>query len=102
MGSAALSLAALFFLAATRPVEAVFVAFFYALEKANGRAGEVEGFPKPIFEEALVAEVQALILVREKNEGGRRSAGLRDVVNLDLARSRRGTTFEVHGRDPAV
>ena len=58
---------------------------FLPLQKADGRAGEVEGFTKPVFQETLEAEMQRLLLVCEKNECGRLRRSLRDVENLDHA-----------------
>src|SRR6266568_6106456 len=52
------------------------------LQKPNGRAGEVEAGAELVLEKTLVAEMQALRLVGEENEGGRRSRGLRYVKNL--------------------
>ena len=48
-----------------------FAALFGALQEADGRAQEIESLAQLIFEEALVAEMQALGLIGEQNKCGR-------------------------------
>ena len=57
-------------------------ALFEALIETEGRTGEIERGAQPIFEKALIAEMERLQLIREKNEGGWRNRGLRDVEDL--------------------
>lgn len=45
--------------------------FFHALQKTDRRAGKLKMFAQTILKEALVAEMQALGLIGEKNESGR-------------------------------
>src|SRR5580658_7847126 len=77
-------------------------AFFQALGEADGRAEEAEFLAELVFQKTLVAEMQRLKLVGEKNESGRRGAGLGDVENLHFAAGWRGAARQVHFRDPAI
>lgn len=72
------------------------------LDKADGRAGELEAFTQLIFEEALKTEVQRLVLVGEENERRRRGRGLRDVIDFHLAAGRRCSALEIHFGKPAI
>ena len=60
-------------------------ALLKALIETEGRAGEIESGAQSIFDEALIAEMERLQLIREKNEGWRRGRGLRDVEDFHLA-----------------
>src|SRR4029077_5230774 len=60
-------------------------ALFEALIETKGRAGEIESGAEAIFQEALITEMERLQLIREKNEGGRRDRGLRDVEDFHFA-----------------
>ncbi len=60
-------------------------ALFEALIEAQWRANEIEGRAQTILEEALIAEMQRLQLIREKHESGRRDCGLRDVEDFHFA-----------------
>src|ERR1700688_369545 len=76
--------------------------FLQALQETNGRAGEIETLAQLVFEEALVAEMQALGLIGEQNKCRRRCGCLRDIVDLYLARGGRSSAIEVHFLQPAV
>ena len=65
-----------------------FAAFAEALDEADRCAGEIEFSAKLIFEKALEAEMERLLLIGEKEENGRSDFGLRDV--LDAIRARFG------------
>jgi hypothetical protein len=60
-------------------------ALFEALIEAQWRANEIESGAQAVLEEAPIAEVQRLQLIREKNECGRRRRRLRDVEDLYFA-----------------
>src|ERR1700723_1195898 len=85
-----------------RPLDLAVAALPDALDEANGRAGEVEILAQTVFEEALVAEVQAFALVGEENECRGRTGRLRDVVNFHAMRGRRCAAVQVHVREPAI
>src|SRR5579863_769129 len=69
--------------------------FLHALQESNGRADEIETFAQLVLQEPLVAEMQAFRLIREQDERRRRRGRLRDVINLHLARGRRGPAIEI-------
>src|SRR5277367_2580152 len=70
-------------------------ALFEALIEPERRADEIEGGAQPIFEKALIAEMERLQLICEKDEGGRRDRGLRDVENLHFAICGRCAALEI-------
>src|SRR5580700_2479998 len=77
-------------------------ALLEALIEADRRAGEIEGGAQAIFEEALIAEMQRLQLIREQDERGRRNGGLRNVEDLYFAIGWRSAPLEIDARKPAI
>src|ERR1700733_8125190 len=77
-------------------------AFLQALGKAESGTEETEFLAQLVFQEPLIAEVQRLELVGEKDECRRRGACLSDVENLHFAAGWRGAARQVHFRDPAI
>jgi hypothetical protein len=77
-------------------------ALFEALIETDRRADEIEGGAEPIFEKALIAEVQRFQLIRKKNERRRRDRSLRDVENLHFAICGRCAALEIDVRKPAI
>ena len=69
---------------------------FQPLIEADGRAGKIEFGAQLVFEEALIAKMQRLQLIGEKDEGGRRRGGLRYVENLHFAAGWGGPAIQVH------
>jgi hypothetical protein len=60
-------------------------ALFEALIEPQWRANEIEGGAQTVLQEALIAEMERLQLVREKHERGRRGCRLRDVEDFHFA-----------------
>jgi len=71
------------------------LAFAHALDEADRRANVVELGAQLVFEEALIAEMQRLLLVGENEEGGWRDFRLRHVVDAHGASLRRGAALQV-------
>src|SRR6266404_7026951 len=66
-----------------------------ALHKAHWRPGEIEFRSELIFQKALEAEVQRLLLIGEDEKRRRRRFRLRDVVDAHRARFRRGAALQI-------
>src|SRR5260370_28137615 len=67
-----------------------------ALHKAHWRPGEIEFRSELIFQKALEAEVQLLLLIGEDEKRRRRSFSLRDVVDAHRPRFRRGAPLQIY------
>jgi hypothetical protein len=84
LAAGALAFAALAIFAAGRDVGAR-GALLKALIETQWRANEIESGAQSIFEEALIAEVERLQLICEKNECGRSDCSLCDVEDFHFA-----------------
>src|SRR5437016_14617352 len=73
-----------------------------ALDKTDGRSKEIEMLTQPIFQEALVAEMQVLALVREQNKSRRRRRGLCHVVDFHAVGRGRSSAREIDVGQPAI
>lgn len=78
------------------------IAFLQALVEADRRANEIESRAQPVFEEALVAEMQRLHLIGEEHKRGRSNGGLGDVVNLHFAARGRSAALEIDVCKPPI
>ncbi len=67
-----------------------------------GAPCKIETFAQLIFQEPLIAEMQALGLIGEQNKCRRRGGGLRDVVNFHLARGGRSSAVQIDFGKPAI
>src|SRR5580704_6125856 len=67
-----------------------------ALEKADGSTREVPFFANLVFQEALIAEVQRILLIGKNHERWRRSLRLRHVVNLHGPGLWRGPALQIN------
>ena len=73
----------------------VALGFAEALDEADRRAGKIPFSADLIFEEALVAEVERVFLVGEKEKCWRRSFRLDEIVDFDRARFWRRAALEI-------
>src|SRR2546423_8188386 len=69
--------------------------FAQALHEADGRADEIEFGAKLIFQKALEAEMQRLLLIGEQEKGRRSGLGLSEIVDTHRTRLGRSAPLQI-------
>src|SRR3954471_12528847 len=78
------------------PIPAIpILPFAQALHEADGRADEIEFGAKLIFQKALEAEMQRLLLIGEQEKGRRSGLGLSEIVDPHRTRLGRSAPLQI-------